>query len=257
MDYLDAPGDGEGVSRFGRLPQPTDRRNFLKWSGTAAATALLVACDRLPTDPSEEPVPSQTGAQSAASAARVEIDLSNDLGILNFAYALEQLEAAFYTKVVADFYGSATQEERTILRNIKRHEVVHREFFKAALAGARIPALAVDFSPVDFASRESVLITAKVFEDTGVGAYNGAAQFLRNTDYLLVAGKIVSVEARHASAIRDVLGRSFARVAFDSPFTFERVLHIAGPFIATKIKLINSPTAGRGNSLTSDEEMVS
>ena len=38
----------------------------------------------------------------------------------------------------------------------------------------------------------------------------GAAQFLRNPDYLVVAGKIVSVEARHASAIRDVLGRSFA-----------------------------------------------
>ena len=113
--------------------------------------------------------------------------------------------------------------EERLLRDIKKHEVVHREFFQTALGKAAIPNLKVDFSKIDFTSRQSALTAAKVFEDTGVGA-NGAAQFLRKADYLVVAGKIVSVEARHASAIRDVLGNTFAPNQPDSALTFEQVL---------------------------------
>jgi hypothetical protein len=58
---------------------------------------------------------------------------------------------------------------------------------------------------VDFKNRSSVLATAKALEDTGVAAYNGAGKLITNLDYLVLAGKIVSVEARHASAIRDVI----------------------------------------------------
>jgi hypothetical protein len=240
---------------FGRLLSPGDRRNFLKWSGTAAATALLAACDKPFESPGNAAL-SETGALAEGSDGRVTINLSRDLGILNFAYALEQLEAAFYTKVIDNFYQGVSDEEEAILRDLKRHEVVHREFFRVALGSARIPELSVDFSSIDFNSRESVLGTAKVFEDTGVGAYNGAAQFLRNSDYLVVAGKIVSVEARHASAIRDVFGRSFAPDAFDPAFTFERVLRLVDPFIATRIAITHSPTAGQADR-ASTEEMVS
>src|SRR4029079_11612265 len=98
--------------------------------------------------------------QSATSG--VTINLGSDLGILNFAYALEQLEAAFYTRVVADLYRGVSAEEEAILRDIKQHEVTHREFFRVALDGAKIPALAVNFSSINFNSRDSVLGTAKV-----------------------------------------------------------------------------------------------
>ena len=141
-----------------------------------------------------------------------------------------------------------------MLRDIKSHEVIHREFFAAALGSAAIPKLAVNFDSVDFGSRDQVLGTARALEDTGVGAYNGAGAFVRNSDYLLIAGKIVSVEARHASAIRDVIGRSFAPQAFDPALTFEQAFRRAAPFIATSIALTNSPTAGMA-SRTSDQEM--
>jgi hypothetical protein len=248
MDYSDAPGQ----ERAGPGLEPTDRRRFLQWTGAAAATALIAGCDRSPTEPDTRSVLTAP----AANASGVEIDLRNDFGILNFAYALEQLEAAFYTRAVANLYSGVSAEEDGILRDIKRHEVAHREFFKAALGEAGIPALTVDFSAVDFGSRASVLGTARAFEDLGVGAYNGAAQFLRETDLLVVAGKIVSVEARHASVIRDLLGRSFAPDAFDPAFTFEQVLRRAAPFIATPITLVNSPTAGQPDAAES-QEMVS
>ena len=71
----------------------------------------------------------------------------------------------------------------------------------------------------------------------------------------MAAGKIVSVEARHASAIRDVLGRSFAPQAFDPALTFEQAFRRAAPFIATSITLVNSPTARVASSRTADQEM--
>ncbi len=256
MDHSHVSEDGEDAVHR-RLVSLTARRNFLKWSGAAAGVAFLAACDRSPTEPAAGPTPSLSGA-TAGAQSEVTINVGTDVGILNFAYALEQLEAAFYLTVVQAFYPGATAEETDILADIKNHEVVHREFFKAALGSAAIPKLAVNFSAIDFGSRSQVLGTAKALEDTGVGAYNGAAQFLRNGDYLEVAGKIVSVEGRHASAIRDVFGRNFAPTPFDPALTFEQVLNRAGPFLATPLRIINSPTAGSAAALTaSAQEMDS
>jgi fermentation-respiration switch protein FrsA (DUF1100 family) len=126
---------------------------------------------------------------------------------------------------------------------VRDHEIAHRDFFKAALAGNAIPALDVDFSAVDFTSRLSVLQTARTFEDLGVSAYNGAAKYLRSTAYLTVAGKIVSVEARHASAIRDLLAPrtgEFAPNAFDPPATPSAVFAAADPFVVQNITVINT-----------------
>ena len=242
-----------GADEAGMLRSSYDRRRFLQWSGTASA-ALLLGCDNSTGEPDSSLSPStSSGATVTAGADSATINLGNDVGILNFAYALEQLEAAFYIKVVNDFYPGASGEEREMLLDIKNHEVVHREFFQAALRSAALPKLSVDFSSVNFASRDSVLATARALEDTGVGAYNGAGQFLRNGDYLEVAGKIVSVEARHASAIRDLVGRSFAPKAFDDALTFEQVLRRAGPFIATNITITNSPTAAMATRSSGEE----
>lgn len=181
-----------------------------------------------------------------------------DVAILNYAFALEQLEAAFYTAVIAGgYYSNATEEEKRILSDLQKHEVIHREFFKAALTAAApdaiIPDLEFDFSSVDFEARASVLGTAKVFEDLGVSAYNGAGQFIQNADYLTLAGKIVSVEARHASAIRDLLNPNSADFSGDDIVnssglevtrSMQDVLAAAAPFIVTKIDGSSLPQGG-------------
>lgn len=146
-----------------------------------------------------------------------------DLGILTYAYALEQLEADFYTKVVnGNTFGSIfSAEERTVLEDLYKHEVIHREFFRAALTGALndparlLPDLSFSYDSISFGNRMQVLTTARALEDTGVAAYNGAGRFIENADYLLIAGKIVSVEARHASAIRDLIQPNSAYFAGD------------------------------------------
>jgi hypothetical protein len=134
---------------------------------------------------------------------------AGDVGVLNYAYALEQLEAAFYTQVRSGAYYSSlssTSAERLALDDLYYHEVIHREFFKAAIlatGAALIKDLTVDFTSINFNDRTSVLNTAKAFEDLGSAAYIGAGQYITTPAYLYLAGKIASVEARHAALIRD------------------------------------------------------
>ena len=68
-----------------------------------------------------------------------------------------------------------------------------------------MPALNFDYGSLSFSNRTQVLTTARTLEDTGVAAYNGAGRYISTPDYLVLAGKIVSVEARHASAIRSLI----------------------------------------------------
>lgn len=209
------------------------RRKFLGYAGLmAGSVALLTACDKDDTD---------NGGVNLGSG---------DTGILNYAYALEQLEAAFYIQVAMTPYTGITADETALLTDIRDHEIAHREFFKKALSGNAIPALEVNFSSIDFSSRASVLGTAKAFEDLGVSAYNGAGKLITLPDYLLLAGKIVSVEARHAALIRDLISNgTFAdsttvnAMGLDTSRSPSEVLAIAGSFLKTKINANNLPTS--------------
>ena len=179
------------------------------------------------------------------------VDLgSGDPGILNYAYALEQLEAAFYTQIIATPYSGISTMEMAYLKDVRDHEIAHREFFKAALGSGAIQDLEVNFSSIDFNSRVSVLGTAMAFEDLGVSAYNGAGKLIVNKDYLTIAGKIVSVEARHAALIRDLItpGSFGDMTAVDANgLDMERmpkeVLSIAGAYLKTKLNANNLPTS--------------
>ncbi|QCR25224.1 Tat (twin-arginine translocation) pathway signal sequence containing protein [Pontibacter sp. SGAir0037] len=212
------------------------RRNFFRLAGASAATAaLLLATTSCNDDDAMLPIDPDT------------VDLgSGDTGILNYAYALEQLEAAFYTEVVARSLGLFSQTEQQIMQDLKGHETIHRDFLKAALGSDAIADLEVNFSTINFSDKNAVLATAKTFEDLGVAAYNGAGKLLNNAGFLTLAGKIVSVEARHAAVIRDLTSNgtfsdSADNMGFDPALAPDAVLQAAGPFIKTKISANNLP----------------
>ncbi len=227
-----------------KITEGVVRRRFLAWSSTALLGALALG-GNLPGLSIE-----QVFAQTPGGAKGKAVDLGEgDVGILNYAYALEQLEAAFYTQVMKTPYANMASADRDILTGIRDHEIAHRDFFKAALKKNAIPSLDVDFSKIDFNSRESVLSTAETFENLGVAAYNGAGQYLEKGEYLLLAGKIVSVEARHAAAIRHLIGMKNSSSAASTPagespvndkgldqaLKPAEVLSKAGPFVKTPI----------------------
>ena len=208
---------------------PLSRRKFLGFAGAATGVALLAACKK-----NDDNNGTNLG--------------SGDIGILNYAYALEQLEAAFYIQVISTPYSGISAEETIFLKDIRDHEIAHREFFKNALGGSAIPGLEVDFSSINFGSRASVLGTAMAFEDLGVSAYDGAGYLFKDANYLLLAGKIVSVEARHAALIRELiapntfLGDQVDASSVNISRTPAEVLAIAGTYIKTKINASNLPT---------------
>lgn len=232
----------------------THRREFLKWSGVGAAALFAAACDQDATRTitgvrADTTIRTDTvirDPSNPSNAPAVTLNFANDFGVVNFAYALEQLEAAFYTMVVANtaFATIFNERERRVLTDLRDHEVIHREFLKAALSTNAIPALTPMFASVNFGDRRSVLTTARTFEDLGVYAYNGAARFLTDPNLLVVAGKIVSVEARHAAAIRDLLSpksSAFAPDAFDEALRPSEVLAAVDPFVQNPINVTNRP----------------
>lgn len=232
------PAFSEGVA------QPFSRRKFLGIMGAGTAVAVAAASCRKENF-------SKHINNGTKGKGNYGVDLgSGDIGILNYAYALEQLEAAFYMQVIDHPYKDMSVMEKVYLTDIRDHEIAHREFLKAALGSMAIPELDLTFSSVNFTQRSSVLGTAKAFEDLGVSAYNGAGKLISNPDYLALAGKIVSVEGRHAAWIRDMITPdSFAGpdVVDMNGLDVERmpneVLAIAANYIKTKLDASNLPTS--------------
>ena len=217
----------------------SSRRSILKWAGMAAVSAVAFGVN----------IPELRLDTAFAQAAAVDLG-GGDIGVLNYAYALEQLEAAFYTQVIANPYEGMSAYEHSTLRDIRDHEIAHRQFLARALGRNRIPNLTPNFSAVNFASRHSVLTTASTFEDLGVSAYNGGGQAIKNPAYLAAAGSIVSVEARHAAILRDIinpLSGYFAGIdvvnlsGLDVARAPSQVLGLAAPFIATPVTATQLP----------------
>lgn len=238
----------------------SSRRKFLKLGGLglAGTSFLLYSC-------SEDDMfnPGGESQMPEPNPGSEVFDLgSGDVGILNYAYALEQLEAAFYTQVRAGaYYAGASDEEKKIFDDLYNHEVIHRDFFKAAITAVAgeentLPDLEFDVSSIDFDDRDSVLQTAMLLEDTGVGAYNGAGDRIADATYLTLAGKIVSVEARHAAAIRSLINPESADFAgddiiddngLDLAYDPSAVLADAGGFITTEFTANNLPEPMTGS----------
>ena len=136
------------------------------------------------------------------------------LDVLNYALTLEYLESGFYAM------GNAaattlipTTEEKNAIKVIGDHEAEHVTFLKSAITsagGTPVKKPVFDYTakgtfPDVFTNYQTFLAVAQTFEDTGVRAYKGqASNLMSNSDVLTAALNIHSVEARHASQVRQM-----------------------------------------------------
>ncbi len=220
------------TSSIGRRgPGGQSRRDFFRTAAIAAGvgTPLILS-----------------GCHVIGAAGREKLDFGDDFGVLNYAYALETLEAQFYQQVVRTPPGNLKPGEFEILRDIGAHEVQHRRFFKRALGVLRAAIPEINLSSINFNSRDAVMAAARNFEDTGVAAYNGVGNRLRLAEFLTIAGKIVSVEARHAAAIRDMISprsRAFAgddvidANGLDRAIKPREILSMVAPYFKTPLRI--------------------
>ena len=228
------------VSRAEQLWEPGTRRQFLKMLGIGGGVVMLpsvfAACD----------ANSNVGPTPTPTAGYV-LNLGTDIGILNYAYALEQLEAAFYTAVVASTsFSGMTTEQKEVFTDLKNHEVIHREFLRRALGTSAIGDLALSTTAVASITANTTVIlrNAQMFEDLGVAAYNGAGKYISSDTYLTLAGKIVSVEARHAAAIRDMRDALGANTS--TAFAGDDVIGTTGLDVKLEYGVVLSKVAASG-----------
>lgn len=225
------------LGRAEELCQPSTRRSFLRLLGLGGTVVLLPSVFAACNDDDDI-----SGPDRGPTVDAVTLDLRTDVGILNLTFALEQVEAAFYTAAVgSSAFAGMSAEQREVIADVRAVEVVHREFLRAVLGTSRIGNLALNQNAINAAaaSAASILRTAEMLEDTGVSALNGAGKYLQSADNLMLAGKLVSVEARHAAAIRDL--REAAGVSAGTPagtrFAGDDIIVPTGPFAGLDVKL--------------------
>jgi hypothetical protein len=241
----------------------SSRRSFFTKSAVVFGASALAA----------KIISAQTSTTTTTAAAA-----TTDLDILNYALALENLEAAFYTMYVgkysaSDFIGSntvpifgtkVTGNITNYISAIRDHEVAHVAALTStitSLGGTPVAACVYNFGVNNV---NDFLMTAMALENTGVMAYDGAIAMISSPTVKQAAATIATVEARHASYLNVLNGALPFPSAFDTPKSMADVLAIAGQFISScpagssPTTNPNGPTiSGLSASITTNDPVVS
>lgn len=215
----------------------TTRRDFLRVLGIGGALTLFPGVFAACADAGN-----YRQIAGPGSGTDIRIDFADgDVAVLQFAYLVEQLESDFHLQVVASFVSSTlSATERSVLADIGSHDATHRDVLKTLLGVNASVTLTAAYDNVDMNDRVSVLRTATALKELSVGAYNGLAQYLADANNVLLFGKIVSVEARHAAAIRDLIdprSGNFASLAFDDALGPDAIRSIVQRYVVDRIVL--------------------
>jgi hypothetical protein len=183
------------------------RRGFLRTllaGGTAVMLpSVFTACNDDSTGPDDdEEIPDPVTGLS--------FNLTTDVGIFRLLHLQEQVEAAFYTAVVnSDVFAVMNAADRELFLDLRDVEITHREFIRTALGAQALPDIRGSLNTATIntiiSNRTSIITTARMLEHTGLAGLNGTGKYIQDVRNLLVAGKLASVEARHAAALRDLL----------------------------------------------------
>ena len=171
------------------------------------------------------------GAAPAGAPTPVQIPgTTPDVKALNYALALETLEAELYRQALArltgggtDFYGKTitglglTGADVDYLTTFGKVEAEHRDFLTTALGGNWVTTAGAGF---DFGFAEGNLLEVTPLtraqtvqlvyaaEQTGISAYLGgitAGGLVAGSQYLATAASILGTEARHTTAVAILL----------------------------------------------------
>ncbi len=194
------------------------------------------------------------GAAALSSALQAQTKPVTDIDVLNYALTLEYLEATFYTQGLKQFtsgdfangmfatnlgnaqsaFGdSISSDVFGYLLLVRDHEQAHVRALVSTitkLGGKPVGACTYNFK---LNSVDDFLTTAAVLENTGVSAYDGAANLIKDRDLRRTAATIATVEGRHAAYLNMITGQDPFPAAFDTPKSMAEILAAAAPFIAS------------------------
>jgi len=213
---------------------PSSRRCFLRSAvgvgGAGALGGLLVGCG------------GEDGGAAAGREAVPEGAVAGDLDIVNYALTLEFLESDLYDAAVeSDLLGGRALE---YARQFGETEREHASVLKtlASQLGGAVDAPRTDFSAA-LTDPDTLLSVIAEIENVGAAAYLGQAPRLQSRQILASALAIHTVEARHAAALNDLIGRGFQENAplrgsvptgaFARPMSMDEVLAMVERYIVS------------------------
>jgi hypothetical protein len=207
IEVLDPEASVEKLKKIA-AGRALNRRHFMSalgMTGAAAGAGLLSGC-------------SATTALQVTSSGLAQSDY------LNFALNLEYLEATFYSYITqgTDLPSSLTARSGAItgfpsakltfaganaaaitdmLNEVYFDELNHVTELLNLLGVLAVPRPAINLAALGAVTAANALSIARLFEDVGVTAYNGALASLSGSS-LTFASQILGVESFHSGAIR-------------------------------------------------------
>ncbi len=208
------------------------RRSIIKWGLVALGMGMIT------------PIPRALTAKKNQGIKSLIIN-DDDLGIINFALLLEEIQFTFYT-AVSKSNKITDSREISYIRSLLYHQGEHINYLREILGNKAIfKSGDLSFNKAGLAAKVSdrtqILDTAVTLEDLGVHAYNGIATLIKNPTYLLAISSIVSVEARHAAGVRGLLGRSVTEPNRDRAFSKAELLQVLNPFLGRSYDELYTP----------------
>ena len=170
-----------------------------------------------------------------------DIPGTGDIKVLNYALALEALEANLYVqalqrlttggtngvgKTITGLNVASSEPDVRYTAQFGTVEAQHRDFLNGALgpnnsiigtgSNGKLRTAQFDFG-IESMTRQQVVNLLYTVENTGVSAYLGAIKYFATNTYLLAAGGIQATEARHTAAIAIVSNQLFGTSIVTAP----------------------------------------
>lgn len=168
-----------------------NRRNFIT-AGALATTGLVIASCK------------KEKKSKIATDKRIDIG-TGDIGVLNYALCIEQVQTELYRLINENPYVGMTPDERDSFIGIYEHDYAHNAFFNAVLRESTVGEVTVYLGDVTFSDRTSVLTHAIKLKNLCIAALNHAAQIINSGLNIEALVNVVSVEARHAAYLTDLM----------------------------------------------------
>lgn len=159
-------------------------------------------------------------ADATGPARQTTIDLTNEVGVLNFCYAVLQLEADFYARVTSNKFpgmlaaeasqfgafqsdvGAATDDLR--MNEIPRHRITDLALFRLG-------------SIVNFSNRTSVFSHAQMIEDNAASGFLAARALVQTPAVSQIVQSLSDAATSRADGIRSMNGSPSSTITPESP----------------------------------------